>query len=290
MYCIENNFLKIEVAQKGAELTSLFNKKTNTELLWQGNPEFWTGQAPILFPIVGELKDGFHIVENKKYEMPRHGIVRKSSDWKIEKVNDGTIVCKFTSNQETLKQFPFQFEFNVRYHLNKNSLEVIQYITNTDSKRIPVSIGAHPAFNCPLSNNTQLTDYYLKFENQESAKNHLLNNKGILKNETKVCLENTDTLALNDEIFNDDALIFKDLKSKKVSLFGPNGEILSVAFKDFPFLGIWSKPKAPYVCIEPWIGHADTIDSTHNLFDKEGSLTLKPNQEYRVIYSITAAS
>ena len=287
MYSIENNFLRIAVKEKGAELTSIFNKETNTEMLWQGNPDFWAGQAPILFPIVGELKDGYHIYEGKKYEIHRHGFVRKSSDWHIEIKNDTTIECIFKSSPETSAIFPFDFELKVRYHLDKKELAITHYVVNTSDNQMPVSIGAHPAFNCPLDAQTTLEDYYLKFEHTENSEKHLLTEQGLLSGKTEACLQNTDTLRLNETIFNNDALVFKDLQSKKISLNGPSGEILSVSYPYFPFMGIWSKPKAPYVCIEPWIGHADAVDTDHNLFNKEGSVTLKPNQDYAVSYMIT---
>ena len=287
MHSIENNFLKVTVKDKGAELTSLFNKETNTEILWQGNPDFWAGQAPILFPIVGELKDGYHIHEGKKYEMHRHGFVRKSSNWNIEIKNDTTIECTFKSTPETIAIFPFSFDLKVRYHLDKKELSITHYVVNTGTINMPVSIGGHPAFNCPLNDKTTLEDYYLKFEKTENAKKHLLNDKSLLSKKTEDCLQNTNKLQLSETIFNNDALIFKDLKSEKISLCGPAGEILSVSYPYFPFMGIWSKPKAPYVCIEPWIGHADTANSDHNLFNKEGSITLKPNQDYTASYYIT---
>ena len=287
MYSIENNFLKIAIKEKGAELTSIFNKETNTEMLWQGNPEFWAGQAPILFPIVGELKDGYHIHEGKKHEIHRHGFVRKSTDWKIEIKNDTTIECTFKSTPETVTIFPFDFEFKVRYHLDKKELSITHYVVNTSEHNMPVSIGAHPAFNCPLDDQTTLEDYYLKFEKIENSKKHLLNENGLFNDETEDCLVNTDILQLNESIFNKDALVFKDLKSRKISLHGPTGKLLSVSYPYFPFMGIWSKPKAPYVCIEPWIGHADNANSNHNLFDKDGSVTLKSNQDYTASYYIT---
>ena len=287
MYSIENNFLKIAVKDKGAELTSIFNKETNTEMLWQGDPEFWTGQAPILFPIVGGLKDENYLYEGKKYEILRHGFVRKSSDRKIKIKNDTTIECTFNSSPETLAIFPFNFELKVHYHLDKKELSITHYVVNTSESNIPVSIGAHPAFNCPLDKQTTLKDYYLKFEKTENSKTHLLNEQGLLSGETETCLENTNTLHLSETIFDKDALVFKDLKSEKISLHGPTGKLLSVSYPYFPFMGIWSKPKAPYVCIEPWIGHADTANSEYNLFDKEGSVTLKPNQDYTASYYIT---
>jgi len=289
MYSIENNFLKISIKEKGAELTSLFNKETNTEMLWQGDPEIWAGQSPILFPIVGELKDGFHIHEGKKYEILRHGIVRKSNDWKIEIKNDTTIECLFKSSEKTLEAFPFSFELMVCYQLEKNSLKITHYVINSGEDNLPICVGAHPAFNCPIDENTKLEDYSLKFEEVENSEIHLLNGKGLFSGQTKAFLQNTDTIQLNDTIFNDDALVFKDLKSKKISLLGPKGEILSVSYPYFPHMGIWSKPKAPYVCIEPWIGHADSIDSNQNLFDKEGSVSLKPNQDFTASYQITMA-
>ena len=289
MYSIENSFLKIVIHQKGAELISLFNKETNTEILWQGDPDFWTGQSPLLFPIVGELKDGFYLYNNKKYKIPRHGLVRKSTEWQIEIKSDSVIECTFVSNNTTRSIFPFEFKLMVSYQLHKKSLNVTYYVANNDNLQIPISIGAHPAFNCPINNKTKLGDYYLEFEKTENSNRYLITDKGLLSNKTIPCLQNTNKLHLSDTLFNEDALVFKDLKSQKINLVGPSGKILSVNYPNFPFMGIWSKPKAPYVCIEPWIGHADTVNSNHNLFNKDGSISLKPNQNFTANYQIEIA-
>ena len=283
---IENNFLKININQKGGELTSLFCKEKNTEILWQGNPEFWNGQSPILFPIVGELKNGYHTIDGKNYEIPRHGLVRKSSDWEIIKIAENQIDCIFKSSPETLIAFPFSFQFKVSYLISGKTLKITKTASNLSKDVMPVSIGAHPAFNCDLSNNN-IEDYSLEFEQKETSSIHLLNEKGLLLHEEKAYLNNQKQIQLSKTIFNDDALVFKKLKSNSISLIGPEGKILKMDYQDYPYLGIWSKPNAPFVCIEPWIGHADYEDASQNLMDKPGVIKIDSKSSFSASYSIT---
>lgn len=286
MTTIENEFLKISIKQKGAELSSLFNKQTNTELLWQGDYTYWGGQAPILFPIVGTLKDNKFIHEGKTYQLPRHGLVRKSNNWTIEKVGENAIRGTFVATPETLEVYPFDFKLEVNYTIKNKQLEIKHKVFNLGNQKMPFSIGAHPAFNCEVNNTVSYTDYHLEFQHTENSKRHFLNADGIFNGETEVVLNNTNTLQLTPTSFNADALVFKDLKSKEITLEGPQGKILKVTYPQFNTIGIWATPSAPFICIEPWIGYADTVESTYNLFDKKDSAVVAPKQDFEAAYEI----
>ncbi len=289
MVSIENEYIKIAIKPTGAELSSLYNKKTNTELLWQGDASFWSGQAPILFPIVGELKNKTYFFKNVAYQLNRHGFARRSNDWKIIQLDQNNIQCTLNSNATTLKVYPFDFSFVITYSITKNKLHIQHKITNNGEEIMPFSIGAHPAFNCVSNKETNYNDYLLKFEEIENAERHFLNGEGLFNGETEIVLNKSDTLPLSKSLFKNDALVFKKLKSKQVSLYKASEKILSVSFKDFPFLGIWAASNAPFVCIEPWIGHADTANTNQNLFSKEGSKSLLSNETFTVAYQITTA-
>ncbi len=289
MISIENEHLKIAIKTTGAELNSLFNKKTNTELLWKGDTTFWSGQAPILFPIVGGLKDNTHIFNGVAYQLNRHGFARRSNDWKIIQLDQNNIQCTLHANKATLDVYPFDFSLVVTYTISENTLNIKHSITNNGQKNMPFSIGGHPAFNCVLDKDTNYNDYSLQFEKTETAERHFLNEEGLLNGETEIVLNKTDALQLNKDLFKNDALIFKNLTSKQISLFKGSIKLLSLTFKDFPFLGIWAAPKAPFVCIEPWIGHADHMNTNQDLFSKDGSKSLSPNETFNVAYQIDIA-
>jgi len=282
---IENEFLKIDIKQLGGEMTSLYNKKTNTEILWQGDAEFWNGQAPILFPIVGNLKDNAYLYKGTRYEMGRHGFVRRSNEWSLEKISESKIIATLENTKASLKVYPFPFRLEVTYNLEGKKVTLQHKVTNLGNEALPFSIGGHTAYNI-LAEGSKHEDYFLEFSETETDKRYFLNNKGLITGKTTPVLKNTNQLTITENLFNEDALVFKHLKSNTIGLQGPKGKLLSVSFEDFPFIGIWAAPKAPFVCIEPWIGHADTIDSSQDLFDKEGSVSLKAAKEFEAKYSI----
>ncbi len=286
MICsIENASLKIEIKQLGGEMVSLFNKTSNTEMLWEGNPEYWNGQAPILFPIIGNLKENTYYYNDKPYHLNRHGFARKSDEWNIEKVDNLTIKATLQYSEASLQVYPFEFKLVVTYALKENILDITHEIINLDTVNLPFSIGGHTAYNI-LSEGSTHEDYFITFENKETEKRYFLNDNGLITGETEVVLEKSDQLQITKNLFDDDALVFKHLNSNTATLNGPTGKMIEVSFKDFPFLGIWAAPKAPFVCIEPWIGHADTIESKQDLFDKEGSISLAPSQSFKASYQI----
>ncbi|MDT0558757.1 aldose 1-epimerase family protein [Ichthyenterobacterium sp. W332] len=288
MYSLKNDQLKINIKHKGAELCNIIGVKSCVEFLWQANPNIWGSHAPNLFPIIGAMKDDTYFFDDKKYNMPKHGFVRHNNDFKVVSQSETKITFKIDSNISLKAIYPFEFEFLITYELINNVLRVHHIVNNTDTKSIFFSLGGHPAFNCPLYENENYTDYFLKFENHENSKSYLLNMKnGLITEKTKRVIKDGNIIQLRPNLFDNDALIFKDLSSRKVTLtHKTNGDILSVMFKDFPYLGIWAKPKAPYVCIEPWIGIADLENTNQHIIEKEGIISLADSSSFSATYSV----
>lgn len=288
MYSLKNNLLKINIKKLGAELCNITSVRNNTEFLWQANPYIWGSHAPNLFPIIGSMKDDSYIYNNKTYHMPKHGFVRHNDNFTVENQTDSSIRFQLISNDELFTYYPFLFEFTITYTLSENRLTINHSVKNLDTKPLYFSIGGHPAFNCPLFQNENYTDYYLEFDKTEHSESYILNmENGLLTNKTKPAFADGNKINLRPDLFNEDALIFKDLKSKNVSLnHKTKGKILSVSFENFKQLGIWAKPNAPYVCIEPWLGIADNEATNQNIETKEGILKLETESEFKASYSI----
>lgn len=288
MYTLQNDKLKITVKKTGAELCSIASIKNKTEFMWDANPDIWGSYAPNLFPIIGALKDNTYIFEDKKYTLPKHGFVRNNNDVELHEQTENSLTFKLISNESLQKVYPFKFEFYMTYTLKNNIIEVIHTIKNLDSKTMYFSVGGHPAFKCPVYENENYDDYILKFEHTETSKTYLINmENGLISSKTKSVFNDSKSIHLKHDLFNEDALIFKDLKSKKVTLkSNKNGDILSVSYHDFPYLGIWAKPNGNYVCIEPWLGIADSETTNQNFKEKEGILTLDANKTFKAAYNI----
>jgi galactose mutarotase-like enzyme len=266
------------INHKGAELISL--KKNTKEYIWDANPDFWAKHSPILFPIVGTLKNNTYTYNDLEYHLSRHGFARDMVFELIEK-KENSAIFSLRSNEETLKQYPFEFELLIIYTLQENSLCIQYKVTNNSKTKMPFSIGAHPAF--ALSGTFE--NYSLLFEKEEPLEYHLLEN-GLISNQTKkIELENR-MIPLKYQLFKDDALIFKKLESKSVTILENDNPILRVNFEDFPSLGIWTIENAPFLCIEPWFGYSDTIESSGNLLKKEGIQLLEISESFEAKFSI----
>jgi galactose mutarotase-like enzyme len=241
-----------------------------------------------LFPIIGALKNGQLNYQGKFFELPKHGLVRNSVKPKL--IESGTDFLRFGMawDAETLEIYPFKFSLEITFLLDGKSLQIQHWITNSADESMLYSIGGHPAFNCPLRANENYEDYYLEFEEEETAATWLIDQSGLISLEQKPILDHTKNLPLHSHLFDYDALIFKNLKSSSVKLVHQTkGPVLAVDFEDFNYLGIWAKPAAPFVCIEPWLGIADSVDSSQNFEEKEGILKLASGQSYQKIYSIS---
>lgn len=285
---LENDLLKVEIKQKGAELCSINSVKNNIEFIWEANPDVWGSHAPNLFPIIGSMKDDSYYYEGQKYNMPKHGFVRHNEDFNVISSSDSEIKFQLKSNNQLRLIYPFKFEFFITYELKNNELLIHHTVKNLDSKTMYFSLGGHPAFTCPLFKNELYTDYFLEFEKEELSQSYLLNmENGLVTEKTKPVFDTPNTINLHGNLFDEDALIFKDLKSRKVTLkHQEKGEVLNVKFEGFPYLGIWAKPNAPYVCIEPWIGIADAENTNQQIIDKEGIISLESNKTFNATYSI----
>ncbi|KAB1158040.1 aldose 1-epimerase family protein [Flavobacterium luteum] len=270
---LKNLHSTVEINHKGAELVS-FKNKLNTEYIWEGNPEFWGKHSPILFPIVGTLKNNSFVYNDTTYNLLRHGFARDVNFQLISQTNEEA-VFSLLANEETLKVYPFLFELQLKYTLIENELQIAYTIFNRDNVILPFSIGAHPAFALPKD----FENYALAFDETENLISYQLENDLIsdvtLEHETK---ENI--LPLTYSLFEQDALIFKNLKSKKITILENDIPFLRVTYDDFAHLGIWTKNNAPFICIEPWLGYSDTIYSNGNILEKEAIQFVEPKETF----------
>lgn len=258
MTTLENDQLRVSIRPQGAELTSVFHKLTATEHLWQAAPAVWGWHAPNLFPIVGGLLNDELHVDGETYPMKRHGFARQSLFVKTES-SDSHAVFSLRANADTRAVYPYEFEFQIMYELTGDSLSITYRVVNEGDVLMYFSVGAHPAFNVPFGPDESYDDYVLEFEQDEPLITHQLSDAGLFSGETRPVPTSSRQLALSPHLFDQDALVFRNLKSRRVTLRykNNNDRAVTVSFPDFPHLGIWAKPGAPFVCIEPWLGYAD---------------------------------
>lgn len=274
----ENNNFTLQVKEMGAELNSLKSKKTDIEYIWCGNDEIWYGQSPILFPIIGRLLDDKYRLDGKEYTMPKHGIVRKKT-FKLTESTEDSLTFVQTDDEDSLKMYPYHFELKVKFQITDNGLEVTHTVTNNDEKVMYYSFGAHPAFNCEIGD-------YLEFSEEEKLLTERIDHDSILIEEKFPVETDGKKLVLTKDLFNDDALILSDYKTKYISIKSNNhNRVIKFNF-DSPILGIWAKPNAPYVCIEPWWGINDNYDKKSDLSEKRGIMALNAKESKSFTWSV----
>ncbi|MFN7099051.1 MAG: aldose 1-epimerase family protein [Flavobacterium sp.] len=276
---IENSQLSVTIKHLGAELCSIQNQDKK-EYMWQADPAFWAKHAPILFPVVGTLKNNSYHYQQKEYQLSRHGFAR-DMNFKVLESSNSKVTFSLEHNEETLAIYPFQFELQISYSIENSTLIVDYRVINNSETIMPFSIGAHPAF--ALEGN--FNDYNLVFEKDEQLTYHLLAND-LLSENTKTLNLTDKKLDLSYDLFANDALIFKSILSKELTIQQKGKDFLKVAYSGFPDLGIWTKMQAPFICIEPWYGYSDTQNATGDLFEKEGIQTLLPEQSFNAQYTI----
>ncbi len=287
-YKLENENLIVLASTYGAELHSIKEKADNTEYLWNGDEKYWKCHAPVLFPIVGKVNGGKYKVEGKEYELPQHGLARVR-EFEVVCKSETTIVFQLNYDEKTLKVYPYKFTLRIGYALFENGIETSYEVINMDQKEIYFSIGAHPAFLCPIVKGESFNDYYFKFSEEENCQRMLLNKDGNLTDKKGEGLNNSAVIKLNQELFKDDALIFDNLSSTEISLLSnKSNKGITMDFSGFPYLGLWSKPSgAPFVCIEPWYGHADYEDFSGEFKEKEGVQRLAVGESFKASYTVT---
>ena len=295
MEFIENEYLKIGVAEHGAELSSIFDKKRNKELLWQADPKFWNRHAPILFPFVGNVVNDEYRYKGKTYHMSSHGFAR-DMDFEFAGKTEDSVSFSLKATAETKEKYPFDFELVVTHKLTGSTVNVIWEVKNlSDSDPLYFSIGGHPAFRCPISDGEKRTDYKVKFEGAGDNLEYVL----IIQATREVDFENPNPLTLKDgylditeHLFDKDALIFDNNQVKKVSLCTPDGKpYITLSCPDFPSFGLWSKPTidAEYVCLEPWFGRCDNKGFRGELPEKYGEQKLDAAAARTISYEITVS-
>ncbi|PZP51865.1 MAG: aldose epimerase [Pseudopedobacter saltans] len=285
MIQIENNKIQITIAEKGAELQSI--KANGLEYMWSGDPTFWGKHSPVLFPIVGGLKNNSYSFDGKSYQLGRHGFARNTIFTVLDKPKNGSVLLGISDSEETKKVYPFSFQFMIQYTLDEDYLHIEYSVKNTDTQPMYFSVGAHPAFAVPLEKHLSYEDYSLLFNKQEDSNIFPLDDNGQTLMESVPFLKKTNELPLKKSLFYKDALVFKDLKSTEITLKSEKGQHgLTVAFEGFPYMGIWSAKDADFVCIEPWNGIADNVKANGDITQKEGIHSLQPAEVFRAKWSI----
>jgi galactose mutarotase-like enzyme len=276
---ISNSNLTAQINHFGAELFSLKNSE-NKEYIWEGNPAFWGKHSPILFPIVGTLKNNSFQYTESEYHLSRHGFARDMAFNLIEKLENSAIFS-LTSSEESRKVYPFNFELQICYSLEENKLNIDYKVINKNDAIMPFSIGAHPAFALPKP----FESYSLQFEHNEILTSYELEND--LLSDHFSTIEMIDKqVPLNYSLFEKDALIFKKLQSKSITILENQNPLLRVRFDNFPNLGIWTKSNAPFLCIEPWLGYSDTVHSSGNILEKEAIQLLEAKKSLECNFNI----
>ena len=291
LYNLENEFLNITAHEHGGELHSIKSKLDNTEFLWNGNPEYWKYHAPILFPIVGKVRDGKYKVDGKTFELPQHGLAR-TSEFTLSNKTDNSISFKLKYSDESLKVYPYKFLLTVTHTLIEKSVKTTYNVKNLDNQKIDFSIGAHPAYMCPILENENLSDYYFEFEKKESSPLMMLNTStGLFTHNTRELLNNETKINLSKELFKDDALVFNcsKLNSDIISVkTDKHNKSISFDFSGFTHLGLWAPAQgAPFLCIEPWFGHADFEDFDDEFKNKPNVINLDVDKEFTCAYTVT---
>ncbi len=285
MITIQNDKLRATFNNLGAELVSLINIETGKEIMWSGNPDFWSGISPVLFPIIGALKNEQYIIENQTYELPRHGFARRRI-FAVKESSENEVVFELTSDEESLKIYPFQFSLEIKYTLAANKLTVDYLVKNLSQKQMYFSLGAHPGFAIDTENGLNYNDYEIAFSNDDELQIHPLADN-LISNQTKtIDLENK-VLPLSYELFSKDALVMTNMRSKELILRNnKNHHKLIFTFSNFPYFGIWAAKNADFVCLEPWQGIADLENHNQQLTEKFGILRLEKSGDWTANWAV----
>lgn len=278
MITLENDSLAVSIDEKGAELKHIFSKRYQLEYMWGADPAYWAKSSPVLFPIVGALKNNEYHYSGRAYTLSRHGFARDRV-FKVQEQTANFVRFQLVSDEGTLQVFPFSFEFSIGYTLLQDSIRVIYEVRNAGEGVLLFSVGGHPAFRVPLLEGTSYEDYFLEFEKEERAGRWPISKDGLIEREALPLLEDTRILKLSKSLFSKDALVLKHLRSQAVWLKSDKTDRgLKFSFPGFPYLGLWAAPGADFLCIEPWCGIADHVDADQELEHKEGIISLSPSE------------
>ena len=287
-YTLKRGGLTATADSHGAELISL-KDAAGTEYIWQGDPAYWPGRNPNLFPIVGGLKDGTVLIDGIPYHMNRHGFAR-NSQFHIVEQSENRIVFQLQETESTLQVYPFHFDLKIIHELEENGFTTRFEVANPGDVALPFCLGGHTAFRCPMKDGEQFHDYRIRFDSLEDEWALYPTSTGCLDPRTKIrCLQDRDTLPLNHDVFAKvDTLIFEGTNSTGVSLLGPDGHGVHMDFEGFPMVAFWTAgtKQAPFICLEPWHGCAPFAGESGEFTDKAYCLTLQPGENISLQYTV----
>jgi len=264
----------VEIDEQGAQLSRLRDAE-GRDLLWNGDAAFWSGRAPILFPIVGALNGGHYTWRGQRYVLPRHGLAR-TRRFEVVRETDHEAVFRLCADADTVKIYPFQFELNVAFRIEGTTLEIEAGVRNLGDEPMPASLGFHPAFRWPLPYGAARGAHFIEFAFDELAPIRRLDAAGLLTDARHPSPVRQRRLALDDSLFAEDVVIFDQLESSQLRYGADSGPKLTVSFPGATHLGLWTKPGAGFICIEPWRGVADPVGFDDGFAAKPGLFTVQP--------------
>lgn len=289
LHTLQSGALRVIISDAGAEIIQIEDILTGRNYLWYGDSAYWGRRSPILFPIVGGLKNKTYKYAGREYPMSQHGFAR-DREFQMTEHNVDTIWFELKADEESLKVYPFRFRLEIGYRLEGRKITVMWRVANEDKKTMFFSIGGHPAFMCPIDGEGKQTDYYLLFDNKEPLSYGKLSVNGLLETEGHTLDIGGGCMPITEHMFDEDALVIEGGQAHQVALAGPDKKpYLTVKF-DAPLFGLWSPAKkhAPFVCIEPWYGRCDRESFAGMLADREYGNELRPGKIFETEYTIIA--
>lgn len=289
LHTLQSGALRVIISDAGAEIVQIEDILTGRNYLWHGDSAYWGRRSPILFPIVGGLKNKTYKYAGREYPMSQHGFAR-DREFQMTEHNVDTIWFELKADEESLKVYPFRFRLEIGYRLEGRKITVMWRVANEDKKTMFFSIGGHPAFMCPIDGEGKQTDYYLLFDNKEPLSYGKLSVNGLLETEGHTLDIGGGCMPITEHMFDEDALVIEGGQAHQVALAGPDKKpYLTVKF-DAPLFGLWSPAKkhAPFVCIEPWYGRCDRESFAGMLADREYGNELRPGKIFETEYTIIA--
>ena len=285
---LSNDLLTVSLHPKGAEIISIVGNQDHINYMWKRDACQWANSAPILFPIVGAIKNDTCRIDGKEYHMTQHGFARHN-EFEIKNQSQTEVTFTLVSNDEIIKQYPFLFELNVTYKLVENTLTCLINVKNKDHQTIYFQVGGHPAFACPFMENESSNDYYVEFAEYETRNQKVIDvAKRGMSHVQLPFFDHEKRFFVRQQLFNNDAIVIKDFKSENISIKSLNHQ-KSIVFhmQGFDHVGLWTaKHVGGLLAIEPWIGHADYVDFDGEFKEKESCVALDTDKEFNVQFAV----
>lgn len=287
LFQISNEKITVQVDSMGAELKSLKDVAADREYMWNADPQYWKRTSPVLFPLVGGVRNGVYRLDGREYPMGQHGFAR-DMEFRLKSQVAHEIWFTLESDEETLARYPYPFVLELGYELADRTVIVKWRVKNPSKEPMYFSIGGHPAFLCPITEGTKQSDYAIRFDTEGQIVSSCLD-AGLVSGMTMTYRLKDGILPVTEHLFDGDALVIEHDQAHKAALVTPDGrDYLTVEF-DAPLFGIWSPPKkqAPFICIEPWYGRCDRADYEGDWTGREWMQSLDAGETFAADYRIT---